>query len=400
LGGPAENDQTTMSMAPDLPAHQTLVAELRTLREKGLIRLRRLSLPALEQTAQVAMRADSALDSVEALLRRAVGALGEEETGVAAAYLFGLVPGTIGRRPTDLRERAALEYNQLSPETFRKGPEQLLIERIADEILILAKQSSGDVEPRLARPQVGAGPDILRDLARALADAGPVGEQYSTARYGPYPMTCGDNEVRVWVDVGKVEHLVDVDVVVSAENAFLEPARMYTATLSGSLRRAAALRDSSGEITRDVVAEELGSFVRNHGSIGKPFELGLVVPTSSGNLVEQGIRRLYHAAAAMPDVGGHEYLVTGEGIVRSIRSLTALLRRERDAFTPPLRSFSVPLFGAGYGRLDPAVSFDWIWRALRNELARDGSWEVHLTALSANEAVAVLRGLSRDLGEQ
>ncbi len=377
-----------------LPAHADLVADLRRLREKGLIRLRAVPVPALEQATQV-VGADTATAGapmptlVEELLRAAVAALGTEEIGTAAAYLFGLVQGTVGRAPTDLRERAAQEYG-LSAETFRKEPERLLVARVADEILLLCRRAGA--RDRLPRPRWA---DVRDDLARAEADLGDgAGEEFGAARYGPYPMPCGEATVPFWVEVGKVEYLHDVDVVVSAENAYLEPARMFTATLSGAIRRAAAERDDAGKVVRDVVADELAAWVREHGSVGQPFEPGIVAPTSPGTLEQQGIRRLYHAAAAVPQVGSHDYVVTGENIVRSIHSVASLLTRERELFTPPLASFSVPLFGAGYGRRDPGFSFDWVWRALQAALTGNEDWTVHLTVLGGREAIAVLTGLN------
>lgn len=380
-------------MSDPAPDHDSLAQELRTLREKGLLRLRHLELPALRQAALTVQGAGGPTE-VEALLRAAVRQLGEDETGLAAAYLYGLVQGTIGRRPTDLRERAAREYG-LSPETFRKGPERLLISRIADEILRLPPGSGPAGGPPGSGPPVArpvdrsTAPGIARDLERAAEEAG----EFDATRYGPHRLRLGAREVDVVVDVGPVEYLRDVDVVVSSENVYLEPARMYTATLSGALRRAAAERDGDGSVTRDVVRDELAAWVTRHGSIGQPFEPGIVVPTGSGALVAQGIRRLYHATAAEPQIGTHEYGVSGEVIARSVRSVLTTWERERGGFEPPLRTVSFPLFGAGYGRMAPGASFVHLWRPLRAGLQRSGPSEVHVTVLNNREAVAVLEVL-------
>jgi hypothetical protein len=382
------------------PTHQSLVEDLRTLRERGLIRIRTLDLPAL--AAAVVWTSGGTRpgspDEIERLLREAIAALGDGETGNAAAYLFGVVQGTIGRRPTDLRERAAREYGGLSPETFRKGPERTLISRIGDEILRFGA-SAGRPERR-SEPGARTGtdvPDLAQDLERALADIGiSTDSQYTTARYGPYPCVFGAHVVPIHVRVGAIEHLTDVDVVVSSENVYIEPARMFTATLSGALRRAAAERDEAGVVTRDVVHDELRAWVVEHGSPGQPVEPGLVVPTSSGSLTGQGVRRIYHAAVAIPKVGTHEYTVTWESVGRSVHSVFSRLRVERARFNPPLHSVSLPLFGAGYGRIDLTESWLWLWRSVRAELARDGEWEIHLTALTAPQAVTILRGLLAD----
>jgi len=379
------------------PAHESLVRDLRVLRERGLIRIRTLDLPALTAAVEYTSGGSrtGSPDEIERLLRTAITALGDGESGLAAAYLFGVVQGTIGRRPTDLRERAAREYGKLSPETFRKGPERMLISRLADEILQLDGPGARQpFDPEPGSRNGGDYQDVVRDLERALAEIRTSDDsQYTTAQYGPYPCVFGGRITPIHVRVGKIEHLTDVDVVVSSENVYIEPARMFTATLSGALRRAAAERDEAGVVIRDVVHDELLSWVTDHGSPGQPVEPGIVVPTSSGALGGQGIRRIYHAAVAVPKVGTHEYTVTWESVGRGVHSVFDRLRAERDRFSPPLRSVSLPLFGAGYGRIDLSDSWIWLWRSLRAELTRDGGWEVHLTALTAPQAVTILRGL-------
>jgi hypothetical protein len=126
-------------LATPLPSHDELLADLRELRLKGLIRLRQLGLPALTRAMREVHGAGVPEPSgVERLLRDAVAELGDEEPGLAAQYLFGLIQGTIGRSPSDLRERAAREFG-LSSETFRKKQERQILERIADEILMLCR---------------------------------------------------------------------------------------------------------------------------------------------------------------------------------------------------------------------------------------------------------------------
>ena len=378
------------------PTHESLVRDLRRLRERGLIRIRTLDLPALAAAVEHTSGGTrtGSPDEIERQLRTAITALGDGESGLALAYLFGVVQGTIGRRPTDLRERAAREYGRLSPETFRKGPERTLISRLADEILQLGGPELGPPpEPGSDSRDRGDRPDVVQDLGRALAEVGETDDQYTTARYGPYHCAFDGRIVPLHVRVGKIEHLTDVDVVVSSENVYIEPARMFTATLSGAIRRAAAERDGAGVLVRDVVHEELGSWVADHGSPGQPVEPGVVVPTSSGALAGQGIRRIYHAAVAVPKAGTHEYTVTWESVGRGVHSVFDRLRAERHRFDPPLRSVSLPLFGAGYGQIDVGESWIWLWRSLRAELARDSGWEVYLTALTARQAVTILRGL-------
>ncbi len=124
-----------------VPSHEDLVVDLKLLREKGLIRLRTLHLPVLQQAALAcgeSEREQHDPPAIESMLRRAVDQLGGE-MGEACGYLFGLVAGTRGWKPKDLRERAASLYNQ-QPETFRKEPEQLHIGQVAEAILKLCHE--------------------------------------------------------------------------------------------------------------------------------------------------------------------------------------------------------------------------------------------------------------------
>ncbi len=123
------------------PSYDSLVADLKLLRERGLIRLRNLHLPALQQAAQAcgeSERDEYDPPAIESLLRRAVEQLGGEMEE-ACGYLFGLVPGTRGWKPKDLRERAASLYS-MQPETFRKEPEQLHIGQVAEQVLKLCHE--------------------------------------------------------------------------------------------------------------------------------------------------------------------------------------------------------------------------------------------------------------------
>ncbi len=116
----------------------------------------------------------------------AVAALGEEEAGRAAQYLFGLVHGTAGRRPTDLREAAAREFGGLSPETFRKRQEPLLLGRIADEILLPLQTPT---RHPAGRPFSAHPPGVHRDLAELEWDIARAVEVTPVRRYGPYQVS-------------------------------------------------------------------------------------------------------------------------------------------------------------------------------------------------------------------
>jgi hypothetical protein len=397
--------------AEKLPEHDELVRDLKTLREKGLIRLRSLELPALRLAAITAGESEGpGWDplAIEALLRKAVAGLGGETMGEAAEYLFGLVRGTIGWRPKDLRERAAGYYG-LSLESFRKEPEHLLIGQVAEEILKLCHQRQAEPAPQPvgvaeARPDApGSGDEPRRGLLDALQRLmaptdGPHGwalEEDVTGVYGPFHMPIGRWRVPFVVHLGPIEALTGVDVVVSSENVHLQPAKPYKSSLSARLRHDAARRDATGAVVDDVLARELAAWLRAHGRQGLPVEPGTVVPTSSGELVHRGIKRIYHAAVVSPRVGTNEYDIDEHAVVRAVQGVFQLARAERQARFPSLRSVCLPLFGTGRGGLNPAVSFGWTWVGLRHELAADGSWELHVIARRPEQAISVLHLLLR-----
>jgi O-acetyl-ADP-ribose deacetylase (regulator of RNase III) len=188
--------------------------------------------------------------------------------------------------------------------------------------------------------------------------------------------------------VSPIELLRDIDILVSPENVYLEPSKTFHPTVSGSLRGAAALRDpTTGEIQDDVLARELAAWLRKHGRPGLPVRAGTVVPTSPGRLAERGVRRVYHAAVAVPRDA--EYQVSPETVARAVAECFALARAERRSLAPELESICFPLLGAGRGGLPETLSASWLIWAIRDELAHDTSWQVHVVVRSRAVAEAI-----------
>jgi O-acetyl-ADP-ribose deacetylase (regulator of RNase III) len=422
----AHSGQDPGMAAPDaLPAHAAVVKDLRLLRGKGLIRLRVLDLPALRLAARLSGASGPGGDDatgVEVLLRESVDALGGDDMGKAAEYLFGLVRGTIGRRPTYLRERAADCYG-MTPETFRKEPERLLIAQVAEEILKICQRGHVSHAPHVT--QVSAPPtghlaedstrgaragrrSILAALHQVLSSGHGVaagGEQRSAGAglgeiktYGPFVLPVGpSSSASLTLHAGSIEGLENIDIIVSSENVHLELAKPFKSSLSARLRNAAAYKNAAGEVVDDVISREVSEWIRENARPGLPVEPGTVVATSSGRLVHRGIRRIYHAAVVVPRAGTNEYDVDLESIYRAVRATVQLAKVERRTIAPALRSICFPLFGTGRAGLDPAVSFAWMWPALQQELAADDSWEIHISAGRADSAAAVLRELLREV---
>jgi pimeloyl-ACP methyl ester carboxylesterase/O-acetyl-ADP-ribose deacetylase (regulator of RNase III) len=185
---------------------------------------------------------------------------------------------------------------------------------------------------------------------------------------------------------GSISELSNIDILVSSENVYMEPAQTFKPTISGTLRRSAAERSPAGEITRDVVAAELIEWLKRHGRYGLPIEAGRVAPTSAGHLSQRGISRLYHAAIDEPRHGTSRYDTNPRSVVNAVRNVFELAREERASTHPELRSICLPLFGAGHGDLSPSDSFLLIWETLVDELAHDHSWEIHFVHRRAEVA--------------
>jgi O-acetyl-ADP-ribose deacetylase (regulator of RNase III) len=373
-----------MTSPPEMPGFDDLIEDLRLLRRHGLVRLRRLHLTALERLAAAPQPSPGALpDAMEALLRRAVAGFGDGSLGEAASYTFGLAQGTRDWPAQDRRRRAAEIYG-VSVERFRKHQERTVFEQVAEQIL------------RAVRP-----PELALawrwDLDAADPRAAQQGAAVPSVQFGQridlaYPVP-GAADVPVTVHVVTVELLTDIDVVVSPTNVHLELAKTYSATIAGALRTAAAWRDATGRICDDVLARELSGWLAAHDGYGATVPAGTVVPTSAGALAAQRIRRLYHAAVAVPRPASNDYHVAPETVARAVRDVFALARRERDEAALPLTSLCFPLIGAGRGGLPVAASIEVLWWALTAELARDPGWRIHLVDRAADRALLLVAHL-------
>ncbi|MFE7133754.1 hypothetical protein ACFVIM_23150 [Streptomyces sp. NPDC057638] len=340
------------------------------VRAEGVVRIRDLDLPTLRRAAALVSRdiTDAWPVEVENLLREAVSRLGGGHLQTAAAYSLGLAPGMRDMAAGDRRRRAAKVYD-LSVERFRKSQEEMILGQVAEQVCWLTETwvhgASGSGTPLLS-------PHL----------------QHQALRLGALSVT---------LHLHPVELLRDIDVIVSPSNTHLGLPEMYKASVAASLRRAAAGRDATGHAVDDPVYDALLGWRRENGALGRPVQPGTIAPTGSGALAARGVRRIYHAAVAVPRPGTSDYDVNPQDVVTAVGAALALMDRERGEFTPPLRSICFPLLGSGRGGLSTHASVSALWTALAAGAGAEPA--VHLVVRRARQADVVREALGGGHGQ-
>ncbi|WP_328928956.1 macro domain-containing protein [Streptomyces sp. NBC_00190] len=348
--------------------YTALLAELKEVRRAGLVRLRGRALPALEAAAQAAT-APSARPSgapIEVLLRCAVARLDAGTLRSAAEYTLGLAQGTRDWPASSRRARAASLYG-VSVERFRKEQEVMVLGQVAEHIVRLAADADA------------------ADAGTAAVDGGGLGTHRTVE------VRTAGRPVGLTVHVHPVDLLRDVDVIVSPSNVYFALPEAYKSSIAASLRRATAVHGVTGEVLADPLPAELHRWAERHGTSGRAVRPGTVAATGAGALTAQGIRRIYHAAIAVPRAGTNDYDVLPADVTRAVSRALALLAEEHHRHSPPLRSVCFPLLGSGRGGLPYQVSLAAVWAAVEAELARGARWDIHFVVRTPEAAAVVER---------
>ncbi|MFE3996269.1 hypothetical protein ACFXPW_31995 [Streptomyces goshikiensis] len=391
-----------MSPTP-LPDHGAVLAEVREVRRAGIVRLRELSLPVLTAMSAGPGEGNSGeprFPAVERLLRTAVAAIGGGTLQEAAEFSLGLARGTRDWPPADRRRRAAQVYG-VSVERFRKNQELMVLGQVAEQLVRLASgapaqpPATGGAAPA---PDTGTVPADGSAPVSALTSASATFEPSARPRplapsHHRIPVRAGGHGRHVTLHVHAVDLLRDIDVVVSPSNTHLALPEPYKSSVAASLRRAGAVRDPAGRLVEDSVRDELRAWSARFAAPGLSVAPGTVAPTGAGALAWQGIRRIFHAAVAVPRPGTNDYDVQPADVTRAVTRVFALLAEENgrsaDAGLPPLKSLCMPLLGAGRGGLTATVSFAAVWAAVEAELARGGDWDLHFLVRRPERALLV-----------
>ncbi|KDN21774.1 TIR domain-containing protein [Amycolatopsis rifamycinica] len=173
-------------------------------------------------------------------------------------------------------------------------------------------------------------PALRRRTTGTMAEGRPV-------RYGVRGKPLGSRTISVIP--GTIRRVRDADVWVNSENTDLQMARHNDFSVSAIIRYWGALRDPSGRLVVDLVADELAA------TSPRPVAPGTAVVTGSGALrASNNVRRIIHVASVQGEPGA------GFRQVRNIdQCVTNVLRRaEGEAATDPeVRTVLFPLLGTG-----------------------------------------------------
>ena len=193
--------------------------------------------------------------------------------------------------------------------------------------------------------------------------------------------TSGDHTARhIGVITGDIRRVRAVDAWVNPENTDLMMARIHERSISATIRYEGAVRDRSGRVVDDVVADGLARAARGR----RPVAPGTAVVATAGELARRnGVRCLIHVAAVQgePGAGFRAIRDLGRTAVNALRAA----EQHSDGHTP-IRSLLFPLLGTGDGGAEVTATARALLLATVDHLA---------TTRSANPATVLFLAYTR-----
>ncbi len=245
----------------------------------------------------------------------------------------------------------------------------LLVSRYVNKDINVEEQSKELAEARTKiTGHEGEITSLSSKVASLTTELSQLRESIETSR--PKPLSAGIDAVysvprndsqQIIIRTGGIHSVRDIDVVVNSENTDMLLARFYERSLSGTLRYMDAVKGMDGRVIQDCLAESLAKVIQEN-TIHLPVQAGIVIPTKTTGLQENGIRYVFHAAAVQGSVqAGYEPVTTQistciENIFITLERINKELANVKDAL--PLQSVLMPLIGAGTAKLSPQESAD------------------------------------------
>jgi O-acetyl-ADP-ribose deacetylase (regulator of RNase III) len=146
---------------------------------------------------------------------------------------------------------------------------------------------------------------------------------------------------RIDVVPGDIRGVRSADVWINSENTDMQMARITEFSTSAVIRYCGAVRDGSGQVQQDMIAEELALRVGTH----RPVAPGTVVVTGAGALTaSNNVRHIIHVAAVQgePGAGFQPVRDIGWCVTNALVQATELAEAD-----PAVRSILFPLLGTG-----------------------------------------------------
>jgi O-acetyl-ADP-ribose deacetylase (regulator of RNase III) len=146
---------------------------------------------------------------------------------------------------------------------------------------------------------------------------------------------------RIAVVPGDIRRVRSADVWINSENTDMQMARVTEFSTSAVIRYWGAVRDETGHVLLDVIADELALRVGAH----RPVAPGTVVVTGAGALTaSNNVRHIIHVAAVQgePGAGFQPVRDIGWCVTNALVQATELAEAD-----PTVRSVLFPLLGTG-----------------------------------------------------
>jgi O-acetyl-ADP-ribose deacetylase (regulator of RNase III) len=191
----------------------------------------------------------------------------------------------------------------------------------------------------------------------------------------------------VRIVTGDILNIKNVPIWVNSENTNMQMARFFDRSISSLIRYSGAEKDEIGNVTRDVIADELAKKM----SASKTVAPGTVVITGSGDLERtHGVKKIFHVAAVAGAIG------RGYAPVENLDDcVTRALERANENEGA---SVLFPLLGAGTARGDLNELVPKVLGAAVSYFENNGDSKVQdacFLAYSERELDACLGALSR-----
>jgi O-acetyl-ADP-ribose deacetylase (regulator of RNase III) len=156
----------------------------------------------------------------------------------------------------------------------------------------------------------------------------------------PYRLK-GERGKRIGLITGDIRKVKVADIWVNSENTHMQMSRFYERSISAIIRYLGAKKDNVGNVTEDVIANELAEVMGN-SLVVQP---ATVLVTGAGELERtHNVKRIFHVASVHGEIGvGYQPIHNIEFCVTN-----ALKKANSEEFKSlELKSILFPLMGAG-----------------------------------------------------